>query len=209
MNDKIRLHYDTIAQLYTDKYDWNYVDKGLLELFISYLNDANTKNVVDLACGNGKVSKFVGQAGFEVTGIDFSKQMLSIAQSKNSHKNVKYVNEDFRNHIFSENSAYILLFSLIHWSHKDQKKYLINFAAKLKSSLVLIAVQTAIIKRINLTGVEGIPVYCWSEKKFVEFLQSIGFSLKFVMKRTPWNSELPCEKLFLILQVSKNESSVN
>lgn len=42
----------------------------------------NGANLLDLACGTGELSIRLSQAGFQVTGIDLSEDMLSVAQAK-------------------------------------------------------------------------------------------------------------------------------
>ncbi len=40
------------------------------------------KNVLDLACGTGKLAKFFLDAGYDIEGLDLSESMLNIARSK-------------------------------------------------------------------------------------------------------------------------------
>ncbi|MCD7837131.1 MAG: class I SAM-dependent methyltransferase [Lachnospiraceae bacterium] len=70
--------YDKIASEYTsayaedDEYDFRY-----LKLFIERLRG---KRILDMGCGTGTIMSFMDRQGFEITGIDASKGMLSIAQ---------------------------------------------------------------------------------------------------------------------------------
>ncbi len=206
MNDKIKEYYDKVAKSFTAKYGWNYVDAGLLELFVVFLQKQNAKHIFDIGCGDGKVSYIFAQAGFQVIGLDFSEEMLTIARNGYAHKNVNYVCDDFRGQIINrkEKTAYIFLFSLIHWPHREQREFLENFPKRAESgSLILFAAQLGDgnHRKSPITGENSIDVYCWDEKNLRRFLETIGLKVRFAMKRTPWESELPCEKLFLILEV--------
>lgn len=44
--------------------------------------EVNGKKLMDLACGTGELSVRFGKAGFDVTGIDLSEDMLAVAQAK-------------------------------------------------------------------------------------------------------------------------------
>lgn len=44
--------------------------------------DVNGKKMMDLACGTGELSVRFAKAGFHVTGIDLSEDMLAVAQTK-------------------------------------------------------------------------------------------------------------------------------
>ncbi len=44
--------------------------------------EVNGKKMMDLACGTGELSVRFGKAGYDVTGIDLSEDMLAVAQAK-------------------------------------------------------------------------------------------------------------------------------
>ncbi|MFQ5933027.1 MAG: class I SAM-dependent methyltransferase [Dehalococcoidia bacterium] len=54
---------------------------------------------LELACGTGRVTLLLANAGFEVTGIDFSDSMLAQARDKASQQgiNVEWIKADVRN----------------------------------------------------------------------------------------------------------------
>lgn len=53
-------------------------------------------NLLDLACGTGELSIRLSRAGFQVTGIDLSEDMLSVAQAKTMEAGeaVFYIEQD-------------------------------------------------------------------------------------------------------------------
>ena len=59
------------------------VDYDAGSSFISGIFKANNvKTVIDLACGTGKMSEKLIENGFDIIGIDYSEDMLSIAKNR-------------------------------------------------------------------------------------------------------------------------------
>ncbi|UQZ76731.1 SAM-dependent methyltransferase [Niallia circulans] len=56
----------------------------------------NGANLLDLACGTGELSIRLAQTGYNVTGIDLSEDMLSVAQAKTMEagESVFYIEQD-------------------------------------------------------------------------------------------------------------------
>lgn len=47
-------------------------------------------NVLDVGCGNGVISRHLGQFGYNVLGIDISQKTIDVARSKNTLPNVHF-----------------------------------------------------------------------------------------------------------------------
>ncbi|MBM7651707.1 class I SAM-dependent DNA methyltransferase [Neobacillus cucumis] len=84
------MSYERFAYLYDElmkdaPYDqWvSYVQNILVKY------DVKLGKLLDLACGTGELSVRFAQQGFEVTGIDLSEDMLSVAQAKAVEKGVR------------------------------------------------------------------------------------------------------------------------
>ena len=63
----------------------NDVDYGAtVEFYMQILarEGLNPRTVVDLACGTGSVTEILARAGYEVTGVDMSEEMLTEAMAK-------------------------------------------------------------------------------------------------------------------------------
>lgn len=52
--------------------------------------------VLDLACGQGRHAHLLAEAGFDVTGLDFSKELLRRAKARGTGKTLRYVRGDMR-----------------------------------------------------------------------------------------------------------------
>ena len=50
--------------------------------------------VLDIGCGTGISSMFMGELGAEVVGVDISDELIKFARNKSAHQNVNYIVED-------------------------------------------------------------------------------------------------------------------
>ncbi len=65
------------------------------------------ERALDLCCGTGDISFLLAQAGAEVTGLDFSEAMLSVAQRRSADarlpREVQFIRGDAQNVAFPDN----------------------------------------------------------------------------------------------------------
>lgn len=84
---------------------------ALLEIFKSYQFDS--KNAVDLGCGNGRNAFYLASKGINVLGIDFSDVALELMRKRlietNAKKFVDCLNCDLNDGIPLDNSSYDLV----------------------------------------------------------------------------------------------------
>lgn len=71
-----------------------------LDNIIKNLN-INNGRILDVACGKGRHAKYLNHLGFNVTGIDLSKNSIEFA-NKDSNENLKYFVHDMRS-VFKKN----------------------------------------------------------------------------------------------------------
>lgn len=63
---------------------------------LNFITDSLKKNipdggrVLDVGCGNGVISRHLGQFGYEVLGIDISEKTIAVANARNTYPNVKF-----------------------------------------------------------------------------------------------------------------------
>lgn len=126
--------YDLLAQFY----EWEHRDfRDDLPLYLG-LARASSGPVLDAACGTGRVSLALAEAGHSVTGVDVSAPMLAIARSKLSRKplaeRVRLVHADIRTMDLGERygMALVALGSFHHLlSGPDQRRALGRLASHL------------------------------------------------------------------------------
>lgn len=75
--------YNTFAQFYdalTENVDYKVRSDYISNFFCRYGN--NGKRLLDLACGTGTFCKIFADKGYDVTGVDLSSDMLTVAYDK-------------------------------------------------------------------------------------------------------------------------------
>ncbi len=85
--------------LYTDPelYDAENSDVDELEILIPLAEQAGGL-IIDLACGTGRTTLPLAQAGFDVVGVDMSEPMLALAREKARDRglSVAFLQQDCR-----------------------------------------------------------------------------------------------------------------
>lgn len=81
--------YDALMHRDIDYEKWaDYIEN----LFDRY--DVSPKLVCDLACGTGNMTIPLARRGYDMTGVDISKEMLNIARSKSEGLDILYLNQN-------------------------------------------------------------------------------------------------------------------
>jgi ubiquinone/menaquinone biosynthesis C-methylase UbiE len=70
--------YEKIAEIYTNQYFNDLTDAPFIDIFLEKLN-AGAK-ILDVGSGPGQFTQYMMKKGFEVLGIDYSKEMLKKAE---------------------------------------------------------------------------------------------------------------------------------
>ena len=78
--------------------------ENFITLLINYLNIPKDSKIIDLACGKGRHSVFLNQLGYEVLGLDLSKESIS-HNKKFENSGLKFAVHDMRNEIYPQISS--------------------------------------------------------------------------------------------------------
>ena len=101
-----------IFNKYSKYYDMIYKKKNYLKetnYVLSHLKK-KPKNILDIGCGTGSHLNYFSKKKIDTIGVDFSKQMISIAKQKNP--GLKFFHKDAKNFLFK--SKFDLITSLFH-----------------------------------------------------------------------------------------------
>lgn len=123
--------YDKIAEhWYSDHHNDDWWHEGT-DKFISLL--PSNAHILDVGCGAGHKTKYLTEKGFKVTGVDFSKNLLAIAQRE--EPNAEYILSDMRDLSKIEGSidAIFSQASLLHIPKKEAQKVITDWVDKLDS----------------------------------------------------------------------------
>ena len=88
-SSKLNKHYKNWANLYdTDMSSWGYAyPLQLKKILTNKLRLKKTIKILDAGCGTGYVAEVLSKLNYKnITGIDFSEEMLTIARSKKIYK---------------------------------------------------------------------------------------------------------------------------
>ncbi|MGW4247915.1 class I SAM-dependent methyltransferase [Nocardia sp. NPDC004722] len=81
-----RAAYDEVAEQYADFIHRqlldNPFDRGMIDAFAQLVAESDPGPVADIGCGPGRVTAHLAAAGFEVSGIDLSPEMIRLARAE-------------------------------------------------------------------------------------------------------------------------------
>ncbi len=82
------LEYEPIFSLARDRAD--------VARLIEILGLPSGERLLDVPCGQGRHAHLLAEAGFDVTGLDYSKHLLDIARKRGTGASLRYVEGDMR-----------------------------------------------------------------------------------------------------------------
>ena len=78
--------------------------ENFISLLINHLKIQKDSRIIDLACGKGRHSVFLNELGYQVLGLDLSKESIS-HNKKFENSSLRFAVHDMRNEIFPEIST--------------------------------------------------------------------------------------------------------
>ena len=64
---------------------------------LDYLKELNGKTVLEIGCGEGGLASMIAQAGGKVTAVDYSEEVIRIAESRYNLSDLRFVCDDYKN----------------------------------------------------------------------------------------------------------------
>ncbi len=92
------------------KISTNYFKKDNSPRFSEAFKMLEGKDILDVGCASGNISKYIAEMGYKVYGIDTLQTSIEIANEFFNHPNVTYEVRDMIRQPFSENSFDCILF---------------------------------------------------------------------------------------------------
>jgi SAM-dependent methyltransferase len=87
---------------------------------VSFLNLNANNTILDVACGKGRHSIYLNSLGFNVVGVDLSKNSIQLAK-KFENNRLKFVVHDMRNPFTNKYDAILNLFTSFGFFEDDQQ----------------------------------------------------------------------------------------
>lgn len=180
-----KIAYDYLAEVYAKEW-WNKPDVQLADAFLNFLSPS--ARILDIGCGPGQYSLYFHKRGFDVKGVDFSENMISIA--KKLSDNVEFEVQDMRELHFEDGlfDALWVCSSFVHIPKDDVTPVLNEFKRILKADGILFI--NAVIgdlpyrleteEEIGGTFKGNGRYFQWypSSSSFVEILNIAGFNVE-------------------------------
>lgn len=123
---------------YAKYYDLLYKEKDYkseAEFIISLIKKhaPHAKTILNLGCGTGKHDSYLAKAGYQVTGLDFSEEMIKIAKS-NKTENCEFIVGDARS--FKFDKKFDVIISLFHvFSYQTSNADAVGFLQTIRNLL--------------------------------------------------------------------------
>lgn len=85
MDSPVQAQYNRLATIYDRR--WQFYIAHTLDFLVAWAGVAPTERVLDVACGTGELERRLSERHPQqgITGVDFSSEMLTIAQQKCAH----------------------------------------------------------------------------------------------------------------------------
>jgi 2-polyprenyl-3-methyl-5-hydroxy-6-metoxy-1,4-benzoquinol methylase len=98
----------------------------LISFILGKVNLSGKAKVLDLGCGAGRHALLLAKLGFQVTGVDQSAKLLSVAvdEAKKNGLHAKFIKDDIRTVFFSEKFELILnVFTSFGYFDRDEDNF--------------------------------------------------------------------------------------
>jgi len=173
-------HYDLLIENGNDpfldgKELSEYMDKYDGKQFIDLLNLDKSKNVLEIGCGTGRITKKIVNNFSYYTGIDISKKTVFVAKEHfKNYDNISFIHGDFINYDF--NNTYDVIFSTLTFMHfKDKKKVLVKAFNLLNCNGTFVLSIDKNNQNFIDTGYSKIKVFPDNPEKISKILTTVGF----------------------------------
>lgn len=108
--------YDSDSNKYFDDYSKLYFS-NIHRQFIKFLPIQTDAKILDVGCGSGRDALSLARRGYQVTAVEPSYKMLTLAQKKNNHKNITWINDCLPNLFALNNNTYDFILMSAVWMH--------------------------------------------------------------------------------------------
>ena len=169
--------------LYKDRDDKE--AQSFMDALTYYLNISQNSTILDLACGKGRHSLYLNSIGYDVTGLDLSKQSISEAKQKKNER-LCFDVHDMSTPYFKQFDAVFNLFTSFGYFDCDEDN--LNTIKAIKANLkpngigvidfMNIDVVKNSLKQDDIKTVNGIDFYLKRSVKNGYIVKDIAFNFK-------------------------------
>jgi len=161
---------------------------GLLRRFqatIDALGDVRGKKILDVGCGSGLYSIYFARAGAEVAGIDFSENMIALAEKNSKDEGVKatFQHHNFLTYTPPGHVDHVLMIGVFDYVPSAERAQYLSKAASVADGKIvatfpkLFTPQTPI--RYYWLKQQDCPVYFYTSRQIEALAASCGLRARF------------------------------
>jgi SAM-dependent methyltransferase len=199
-------HYDRLTDSYVDAFFEDISDSPWVDRLLARLPAG--ARVLDAGCGPGRLSRYMVDQGYAVSGIDISPSMVQAARRLVPEADFAVMDMARLRYPARQFDGIFAAYSFFHLPPERVGPALQEF----RRVLVPMGSVAFIVKRGQGTHVEASPlvpgetcyVQLWDDGEFAALLESHGFELLEQASAAPDSpEELPFERLFFLARVDK------
>lgn len=151
-----------------------------INFIIKYLRLKQNSKILDLGCGNGRLSIELAKKGYSITGIDLNKYAIEQAISNSKNLNTTFINKDILEFKTDEKfSSILIIFNHFGVFNKIQiNKLLKNIYSYLEDGGRLIIETNSISYGKNINGIQEWKIYdTWLAGNYPQLVLSENYFL--------------------------------
>lgn len=167
---------EKLYQKYLTGRHWEHHPTIYAERFLKFLKQNNFKGkIVDIGCGNGRDVNFFSKSGFNISGIDYDEEEISLA--KQNFPSLKFEVKNAERLDFQDNSieAFFMI-NVIHYVDKEKALQEIFRVLKQKGYLF-------IHFNVEITDENGNVDYKHSEKDILKLISKFKIIQNTIFER--------------------------
>ena len=200
--DDLRSSYDTVAEVYAQKFFDELArkpfDRGLLDAFAAALP---APKALDVGCGPGHVGGYLRERGLDVTGMDLSPVMVGLARRLNP--GLRFEVADMRNLTASDGAfgGIAAFYSVIHIPREEVPAVLREFRRVLMpAGRLLLSVHggSGTVSTEEFLG-RQVPFEAtlFEKDELVDLVTTAGFEVTSATVRAPYEFESQTPRLYV------------
>lgn len=179
----VATHYDLLIEENNDPFRdplvlQEHMDLWDGPLFLDLLELDETKTVLEIGVGTGRLAGKVSPLCSQLTGIDISSKTIARAKENLRHfTNIKLIHDDFRTHDFKD--AFDVIYSSLTMMHfEDKQEVLMKVDSLLKGGgIFCLSIDKNQSDSLNM-GTRSIKVFPDTAEKIAELVKATKLSVK-------------------------------
>jgi ubiquinone/menaquinone biosynthesis C-methylase UbiE len=193
--------FEKIADAYAQHYFSDMSDTPYIDIFLNQLPPKG--HVLDIGCGPGQFTQYMMKKDFEVTGIDYSQEMIKLAKQKVptghfQHMDMKHMN--FEDETFD---GLLVAYSIIHIPSEEIPQTLREFHRVLKpNGLIQVIVQKGSADKVvdePFSPGSKMLYNFFSKQRISEFINEEHFSLSYIEEVNSEDPDLMSDTIIYLI----------